>query len=208
MPTQNFVIIGLVNHFSPVWLQTVTWTNADILSIELTNDDHHVTNGLLDMHFKTISCWIFAISFRRQCVSGPSAVTVPRLYEAPHQSCDKSTFVHIYPDNKVHGPTWVPSGADRAQVGPMLAPWTLLFVNPHVRPLSCDWFPFLFISGSMGEEQRAMCGSLKNIKVSHAPHAPNICDINSLTLDWKTCIIAHLHQDDLSDVPRMALQFV
>ena len=24
------------------------------------------------------------------------------------------------------GPTWVPSGADRTQVGPMLAPWTLL----------------------------------------------------------------------------------
>ena len=25
------------------------------------------------------------------------------------------------------GPTWGPSGADRTQVGPMLAPWTLLF---------------------------------------------------------------------------------
>ena len=25
------------------------------------------------------------------------------------------------------GPTWGPSGADRIQVGPMLAPWTLLF---------------------------------------------------------------------------------
>ena len=24
------------------------------------------------------------------------------------------------------GPTWGPSGADRTQVGPMLAPWTLL----------------------------------------------------------------------------------
>ena len=38
------------------------------------------------------------------------------------------------------GPTWGPSGADRTQVGPMLAPWTLLFgflclwilrYNPH-----------------------------------------------------------------------------
>ena len=27
---------------------------------------------------------------------------------------------------KFMGPTWVPSGADRTQVGPMLAPWTLL----------------------------------------------------------------------------------
>ena len=30
------------------------------------------------------------------------------------------------PDRKFMGPTWGPSGADRTQVGPMLAPWTLL----------------------------------------------------------------------------------
>ena len=29
------------------------------------------------------------------------------------------------------GPTWGPSGADRAQVGPILAPWTLLSENVH-----------------------------------------------------------------------------
>ena len=28
----------------------------------------------------------------------------------------------MYPDSKVHGPTWGPSGADRTQVGPMLVP--------------------------------------------------------------------------------------
>ena len=27
---------------------------------------------------------------------------------------------------KFMGPTWGPSGADRTQMGPMLAPWTLL----------------------------------------------------------------------------------
>ena len=31
-----------------------------------------------------------------------------------------------YSESKVHGPTWGPSGADRTQVGAMLAPWTLL----------------------------------------------------------------------------------
>ena len=30
------------------------------------------------------------------------------------------------PDSKVHGPIWGPPGADRTQVGPVLAPWTLL----------------------------------------------------------------------------------
>ena len=33
------------------------------------------------------------------------------------------------PDSKVHGTNMGPSGADRTQVGPMLAPWTLLSGN-------------------------------------------------------------------------------
>ena len=36
------------------------------------------------------------------------------------------------------GPTWGPSGADRTQVGPMLAPWTLLSGRPH---LACTTIP-------------------------------------------------------------------
>ena len=45
-----------------------------------------------------------------------------------NMSCipDKVLIWHPCPDSKVPGPTWGPSGADRAQVGPMLAPWTLL----------------------------------------------------------------------------------
>ena len=31
-----------------------------------------------------------------------------------------------FPDSKVHGPTLGPHGANRTQMGPMLAPWTLL----------------------------------------------------------------------------------
>ena len=39
------------------------------------------------------------------------------------------------------GPTWGPSGADRTQVGPMLAPWTLLSRNPLLLPASLTtWF--------------------------------------------------------------------
>ena len=37
------------------------------------------------------------------------------------------------------GPTWGPSGADRTQVGPMLAPWTLLFIG-----YSFKYFPLLY----------------------------------------------------------------
>ena len=41
------------------------------------------------------------------------------------------TFHRVYlsHDSKVIGPTWGPSGADRTQVGPMLAPWILLHVS-------------------------------------------------------------------------------
>ena len=35
-------------------------------------------------------------------------------------------FFHRTPDNKIHGAHMGPSGADSTQVGPMLAPWTLL----------------------------------------------------------------------------------
>ena len=38
------------------------------------------------------------------------------------------------------GPTWDPSGADRTQVGPMLAPWTLLSRNTSTLSISCGHF--------------------------------------------------------------------
>ena len=38
---------------------------------------------------------------------------------------ERKQKVRYYPDIKVHGPTWGPSGADRTQVGPMLAPRSL-----------------------------------------------------------------------------------
>ena len=41
------------------------------------------------------------------------------MYTLFHQLLD-------IPDSRLMGPTWGPSGADRTQVGPMLAPWTLL----------------------------------------------------------------------------------
>ena len=37
-----------------------------------------------------------------------------------------TTGADLYPDSKVHGDNMGPSRADRTQVGPMLAPWTLV----------------------------------------------------------------------------------
>ena len=64
---------------------------------------------------------------------------------------DISNFLYIVAFNHVRtvlrlsliarfmGPTWGPSGAGRTQVGPMLAPWTLLSGLFH-QPLDCAWY--------------------------------------------------------------------
>ena len=39
------------------------------------------------------------------------------------------TYKHENPYSKIHGANMGPSGADRTQVDPMLAPWTLLSGN-------------------------------------------------------------------------------
>ena len=44
---------------------------------------------------------------------------------------ENGNIMHDSPDCKVHGPTWGPSGADKTQVGPMFAHWTLLSGSVH-----------------------------------------------------------------------------
>ena len=56
-----------------------------------------------------------------------------------------------YPDSKVHGANMGPSGADRTQVGPMLAPWTLLSGKPlnKVRKVGRPLIPLLFAGSTL-----------------------------------------------------------
>ena len=46
-----------------------------------------------------------------------------------NQSCHSTLHVTLTRIARFMGPTWDPSGSDRTQVGPMLAPWTLLSGN-------------------------------------------------------------------------------
>ena len=48
-------------------------------------------------------------------------------------------------DSKVHGTNMGPSGADRTQVGPMLAPWTLLSGYPSIMNLAI-WVLIYYLS--------------------------------------------------------------
>ena len=55
--------------------------------------------------------------------ANPTASSVPII----GQCSSKQKIVIVYSlIARLMGPTWGPSGADRTQVGPMLAPWTLL----------------------------------------------------------------------------------
>ena len=54
-------------------------------------------------------------------------------------SQDRNSHYNTTPDSKVRGADMGPSGADRTQVGPMLAPWTLLSGYCLVTVLSSYW---------------------------------------------------------------------
>ena len=56
------------------------------------------------------------------------------------KSCEKSI---IYQRARFMGPTWGPSGTDRTQVGPMLAPWTLL------SGMHLFWYCIMYMSWPM-----------------------------------------------------------
>ena len=101
---------------------------------------------LLHQQFPMDSCDVFSHIFQgcfsNTCVS-----------EAILQDTVKMVVIwtqqHItHPDSKVHGPTWGPSGADRTQVGPMLAPWTLL--SGQCKP--CVYFSICTLHDTMEQK--------------------------------------------------------
>ena len=93
------------------------------------------------------------------------------------------------------GPTWGPSGADRTQVGPMLAPWSLL----SGKPLSDQWWPGLLTHISITQPWcvKQLCDKWYNVSKSldiysdihsviHDPLCKNTsCKLNPLTCYMK-----------------------
>ena len=97
------------------------------------------------------------------------------------------------------GPTWGPSGADRTQVGPMLAPWTLLsgyitqsryntvcsLPNTH-NPLSRDIFALL----ALCEENLYRAGEFPSQRASKAGFGKTVEMLviwAAITLMWRHC---------------------
>ena len=73
------------------------------------------------------------------------------------------------------GPTWGPSGADRTQVGPMLAPWTLL---PGI--ILVSWAQFN-IDVSSHQYRKSHCGDKMAIICYNIVLSLQFCNGNSYT---------------------------
>ena len=93
-----------------------------------------VTKILYKMRLQKKSSWqLFFYSLKLNWIQRKDDVQ----RKAEIQSKWQPQFVlclHMYPDSKVHGAKWGTPGADRAQVGPMLAPWTLVSVYSWPTP--------------------------------------------------------------------------
>ena len=111
----NLAIIGADNGLMPGRLQPIIWTNAGISLI-----------GPLGTNFSEILIEICTFAFKKMHLKMTSAKwrTYCLWLKILYHGCwwtDEATLI-----GRFIGPTWGPSRADRTQVGPMLAPWTLL----------------------------------------------------------------------------------
>ena len=62
------------------------------------------------------------------CYFPPSVRGTPAIHLGKYQSPLVSSYALV---TRLMGPSWSPPGADRTQMGPMLAPWLLLFGYSH-----------------------------------------------------------------------------
>ena len=82
-------------------------------------------------HFESVSCF-----YNVRIITCLDLLWYPEWTVDSHGFTFNFIILGHFPDSKVHGANiWGPSGADRTQMGPMLAPWTLLcgLVNVDIR---------------------------------------------------------------------------
>ena len=118
MCVSKLTIIDSDNGLSPGRRQAIIWTNAGILLI-----------GPLGTNFSEILNKIYTFSFKKMYLKMLSGKLQPFclgkwiFLSNPHPCFAAKLTTQIA---RLMGPTWVPSGVDRTQVDPMLAPWILL----------------------------------------------------------------------------------
>ena len=133
----KLISIGSDNGLSPERRQAIFWTNAGILLIGTSGTNFSQilseirTFPLKKMHLKMLSAkWrqfclgLHVLKLHTVCQINPLHKGPIILKALPcHDLIMDLSHTLIA---RFMGPTWGPSGADRTQVGPMLAPWTLL----------------------------------------------------------------------------------
>ena len=91
-----------------------------------------------DLHLRAISQEMSKISILNMTLN----VTILRLQL--HFSGANGSTIHVIKDTtpitRFMGPTWGPPGSCRPQMGPMLAPWSLLsgYIMLHISNATCD----------------------------------------------------------------------
>ena len=129
----NNINLSLVAHLSSWKISAEIWLNTKLqkascrlplrvsYGVSLVSLKSNLILTLIVSLFSTIACCI-----------GPSHYWTELHYSIRNKIVNvrlivlMNTMVYTSLITRLMGPTWVPSGADRTQVGPMLAPWTLL----------------------------------------------------------------------------------
>ena len=146
----DLTIIDSDNALSPRWRPAIIWSNAGILSIgPLGTNFGEILIKIQTFSFKKMHLKMSSVKWRPFCLG--LNVSNQQEHEACcclytqailnsyiplflHVHCFEWVFIKLCVQQiciisliaRFMGPTWGPSGADRTQVGPMLAPWTLL----------------------------------------------------------------------------------
>ena len=85
------------------------------------------------------------------------------------------------------GPTWGPPGSCRPQMGPMLAPWTLLSGLEYIHAV----FVILFHANDLTCDLSNGNCYLQNFKKSHVLNADNFCSTPTKKYPFPECFNVH-----------------
>ena len=154
-----------------------------------------------------IPCWLVAWGINAKIKPMSSSPLQPMHYSClPLQPIHYSLYFFTQ-IARFMGHTWGPSRADRSQVGPILAPWTLLFglvtstlllemLNPDMQihnwaiKISLNMFPFVFQNPHMGKVDNFLAYMWTIVVPLLWAH--ELCTVVVNTFYINSCIIVYL----------------
>ena len=120
----KLTIIGSDNGLSPGRRQAIIWTNAGILLIwSLGTNFNEILIEIKTFSFKKMRLKVSSAKWRPFCLG---LNELNKNWKELHLTVAYLRLRMHFPLPRLRVPTWGPSGADRTQVGLMLAPWTFL----------------------------------------------------------------------------------